>query len=242
MPVVIISALLISSAIVKREAIRGRLFYAGLGLLLFCSNDFIANEVILLWESPITPYSAMNKNYEWAILLTGVTRSDETINDRVFFGRGADRVIHTVQLYKLGKIKKILVSGGSGRLTLRPRNEADEIAEALVLMGVPVEVVVKETRSRNTHESAVEVRKLLDGKTTADDCLLVTSAYHMRRAAACFEKVGWRMDSFSVDFLSHQRNFMPDTLVIPRVEALANWQVLIREWIGMISYKIAGYV
>lgn len=241
MPVVIICGLLVSSAVVKKTTLKKKLFYAGLSLLLFCSNDFIVNEVAMLWEVPITLYASMDKNYEWAILLTGVTKHEEGQRDRVFFNRGADRVTHTVQLYKLGKIKKILVSGGSGRLSMPDEREADEIAEALILMGVPPEDIVKEINSRNTHESAIEVKKILEGKAMPADCLLVTSAYHMRRAAACFAKVGWGMDCFTVDFLSHKRKFTPDILFIPKVEALGTWQVLIREWIGMISYKLAGY-
>ncbi len=197
---------------------------------------------MILWEVPVTPYSELKKNYTWAILLTGITKYDVGPRDRVYFSSGADRVTHTVQLYKLGKVKRILVSGGSGRLSAPERKEADEVAEALVLMGVPLSDIVKEANSRNTHESAVAVKKILQGTATPDDCLLVTSAYHMRRSAACFRKVGWRMDCFSVDFLSHKRRYSPDVLIVPRVEALINWQVLIREWVGIISYKLAGYI
>jgi len=242
MPVVIICCLLVAAAIIKKQSLKKILFYSGLSLLLFCSNDFIVNEVMLLWEVPITPFREMSKNYEWAILLTGVTKYDESLlNDRVFFSHGADRVTHTVQLYKLRKIKKILVSGGSGNLTTRDRKEADEIEDALLLMGVPQEDIEKETNSRNTHESSVAVKKILMGKTTPDSCLLVTSAYHMRRSAACFAKVGWKVDCFSVDFLSHRRKYTPDALLIPSVEAIGKWQVLIKEWVGMISYRLAGY-
>jgi uncharacterized SAM-binding protein YcdF (DUF218 family) len=242
MPFVIICCLLVAAAVIKKQPLKKILFYTGLSLLLFCSNDFIVNEVMLLWEVPITPLREMKKNYEWAILLTGITRYDEgLINDRVYFSRGADRVTHTVQLYKLGKVKKILVSGGSGSLTIRDRKEADEVEEALLLMGVSQEDIVKETNSRNTHESSVEVKKILTEKTSPDSCLLVTSAYHMRRSAACFAKVGWKIDCFTVDFLSHERRYTPDVLLIPRVEAISNWQLLIKEWVGMISYKLAGY-
>jgi uncharacterized SAM-binding protein YcdF (DUF218 family) len=242
MPFVIIWCLFVASAVVRKQSLKKILFYIGLSLLLFCSNDFIVNEVTMLWEVPITPFKEMKKNYAWAILLTGVTRNDQgMLNDRVYLGRGADRITHTVQLYKLGRVKKILVSGGNGNLTPRDRKEADEIGEALLLMGVPQEDIIKETNSRNTHESSVAVRKILTGKTTPDSCLLVTSAYHMRRSAACFAKVGWKMDCFSVDFISHPRRYTPDSLVIPRVEAVWSWQVLIKEWVGMISYKLAGY-
>src|SRR5882762_3757216 len=97
MPVVIICCLLVAAAVIKKQSLKKVLFYSGLSLLLFCSNDFIVNEVMLLWEVPITPFREMSKNYEWAILLTGVTKYDESLlNDRVFFSHGADRVTHTV--------------------------------------------------------------------------------------------------------------------------------------------------
>jgi len=242
MPFVIICCLFLAAAVIKKQRLKKILFYTGLSLMLFFSNDFIFNEIISLWEVPVTTFSNLNKNYRWAILLTGVTRYDEgLVNDRVYFNRGADRVTHTVQLYKLEKVKKILVSGGSGNLTLRDRKEADEIEDALLLMGVRQEDIVKETNSRNTHESSIEVKKILQGKTNPDSCLLVTSAYHMRRSAACFAKVGWKVDCFSVDFLSHSRRYTPDVLLIPKVEVIGNWQLLIKEWVGMISYKLAGY-
>ncbi len=242
MPSMIIGAFFVASFFTKRQRRKKRFLNIGLLLFFFWSNDFIVNEMLLLWEVPITPLSAVTKKYEWAILLTGVTKYDTGLRDRVFFNRGADRVTHTVQLYKMGIVKKILVTGGSGRLSAPERKEADEIAEALLLMGVPQADIVTETKSRNTHESAVEVKKILEGQTTPTECLLVTSAYHMRRSAACFKKVGYGMDCFSVDFISHERKISIDTLLFPRVEAMFNWQILLKEWTGMISYKLVGFV
>jgi uncharacterized SAM-binding protein YcdF (DUF218 family) len=241
MPIVVIAILLVSAAFVRAPRLKKKLFVAGLVLFLFFSNDFIANEVIRRWEVPVTPYEEITHDYAWAIVLTGVTKSEGETQDRVYFNRGADRVTHTVQLYKLGKVKKILVTGGSGQLTTRARREADEVTDALVLMGVQPDDIVKETDSRNTHESAAAVKKILERKCKPSDCLLITSAYHMRRSRACFSHVGWKMDGFSVDFISHKRKFDPDVLFIPKTEALFNWQIVIKEWVGYLAYKIAGY-
>ena len=174
--------------------------------------------------------------------MTGVTKYDTGPQDRVYFSCGADRVTHTLQLYKLGKIKKILVSGGSGRLDALNRKEAFEVAEALMLMGVPASDIVTESESRNTHESAEAVKKLLTGQAAPSECLLITSAYHLRRSLACYKKVGWNMDTFSVDFHATVRKFYLDTLLVPSVDALRDWHVLIKEWTGMIAYKVAGYI
>jgi len=31
-------------------------------------------------------------------------------------------------------------------------------------------------------------------------------------------------------------------LFIPHVEALLNWHIISREWVGIISYKVVGYI
>jgi uncharacterized SAM-binding protein YcdF (DUF218 family) len=102
------------------------------------------------------PYNQITKKYKLGILLTGVTKGNMQPDDRVYFQRGADRVTHTLQLYKLGIIEKILISGGSGSIsTASQKQEADEIADALTLMGVSENDILIENQTRNTHESAV---------------------------------------------------------------------------------------
>lgn len=242
MPLVIICILFLLSLVLRNAQWRSRLFKIGFISLFLLSNDFLANEATLLWELPATPLNEIKNEYAVGIVLTGVTKGNMTPDDRVYFQRGADRVIHTLQLYKTGIIKKILVSGGSGSLSERNRQEADEIADALLLMGVLREDIVIENQSRNTHESAEAVKIMLRYKYSPKDCLLITSAFHLRRSRACFKKVGWQVDTFTTDFLSHERKFTPDVLFIPRVDALVNWSIMIREWMGMIAYKVTGYI
>jgi uncharacterized SAM-binding protein YcdF (DUF218 family) len=240
-PLVVILLLFISSVLTGSKIWKRRLFIAALASLLFCSNEFISNEVMQLWELPPTPFSEIRKSYEVGILLTGVTKSNFSPNDRVYFQRSSDRVTHTLQLYKLGHIKKILISGGSGTIMERTK-EADELSLVLQMMGVPGEDLIIENQSDNTYQSAVAVKKMIDGTYTSEECLLITSGYHMRRSRACFKKAGLDIDTFSVDFLSNKRAFTPDVLLVPKIESIAAWQVLSKEWVGMLAYKIAGYI
>ncbi len=240
-PLVVIILLFISSLLVQSKIWKRRLFVAALAGLLFCSNEFISNEVMRLWELPPTPFTEMKKKYEIGILLTGVTKSNFSPTDRVYFQRSSDRVTHTLQLYKLGYIKKILIAGGSGTLLKRTK-EADELSLVLQMMGVPLEDLIIENQSDNTYQSAMAVKKMIESVYLPQDCLLITSGYHMRRSRACFKKVGFDVDTFSVDFLSNQRAFTPDVLLIPKIESISTWQVLTKEWVGMLAYKIAGYI
>lgn len=242
MPMTIISLCLVMSLILRNQRWKKWLFRVGLGLLLFMSNDFISNEFMRLWEIPVTPYAQITKHYTYGILLSGATRPGVGPDDRVYIFSSADRINHSVQLYRLGIISKILISGGSGTLIESSGKEADELATLIRLMGVPDSAIVVENESRNTHESAVNVSKMLAGKVSPDDCLLITSAFHMRRSRACFRNENWACDTFSADLRSHYRKFSPDILIVPKIEALAAWQVLFKEWIGMTAYYLAGYI
>lgn len=240
-PLVIVCTLLLFSVIIRNQKRKTRLFWVAFSLLLFFSNDFIANEVMGLWEVPATPYAEVKESYDWGIVLTGVTMNDRLPDDRVYFQHGADRVVHAVELYKKGIVRKIMISGGSGRLVTDARREANELFNAMVLMGVPANDMMIENESRNTYESAVNVAMVLKD-SPADQFLLITSAFHMRRSVACFKKAGFDIDSFSTDFYTHPRYFTPDVLLIPRADSIMIWQKLFKEWTGMVAYKAAGYI
>jgi len=194
------------------------------------------------WEVNTVPYASM-RPHELGIVLTGATMPLLKPNDRIYFARGADRVTHTVQLYKLGLIKKILISGGTGRLTEEDEPEADKFQKAMVMMGIPESDIMLENATRNTHESAIAVKPMLESlRYSTQDCLLITSAFHMRRSLACYRKVGLDIEPFTTDFYAHPRNFYPDTLLVPRLDAMLIWHKLAKEWLGFVAYKVAGYI
>lgn len=240
-PLVFVFGFLIASAIVKKAHLKKRFFWIAFSLLLFFSNDFIANEVMGAWEVEPTPYASVNKVYEWGIVLTGVTYNDRQPADRVYFNHGADRVTHTIQLYKKGIIKKVIITGGTGSLITAKRPEADEIFDIMVLAGIPASDILLERDSRNTHENAANTKAILD-KQPGNSYLLITSGFHMRRSLGCFRKVGMNPDAFSADFYTHPRHWTPDVLLVPKADSISLWQRLFKEWAGIVAYWFAGYV
>lgn len=240
-PLVFVFVSFIASVLVRNTRLKKRFFWIAFSLLLFFSNDFIANEAMRAWEGKPTLYASMNKVYDWGIVLTGVTANDRQPADRVYFHHGADRVLHAVQLYKKGIVKKILISGGSGALIVKNRPEADEIREVMLMAGVAATDILIERDSRNTHESAVKTKLILE-KQPGGNYLLVTSGFHMRRSVGCFKKAGLQVDSFRADFYAHPRYVTPDVLLVPRADAIGLWQKMFKEWAGLAAYWAAGYV
>lgn len=240
-PPVIVGLFLIAVCILRNRKWKKRVLIIAVGLFFLFSNEFVSNELIRLWELPPTPYAKIMKRYEYGIVLTGVTKAQVGPRDRVFFARGADRATHAIQLYKLGVIKKIIISGGVGRLIDIGQTEARDLRDFMVLCGVDSTHILLEAKSDNTAQSARELKQLFP-KADAREFLLITSAFHQRRSLACFRKQGWRLDHFSSDPYAHHRRYTFQILFVPDLDAWLNWQILLKEWSGMAMYKIAGYI
>lgn len=233
----IVLALLLS-VFVKRH--RQRFFWVGFGLLLFFSNPFLSNAVMRAWEVAPKPIATLPV-YRVGIVLGGIT-TDKEPRDRVHVSGSADRILHAVQLYRQKKIRKILVSGGSGKLIKDQVPEAELLKQLLLLSGIPPRDILVEAESRNTRENALNCAALLNAQFPDEAYLLITSAYHLRRAEACFQKAGLEVYPFGVDFRSDVPKYTPDELLLPNASAIEAWEMVMREWVGMAAYAVAGYI
>ena len=242
LPLTMVFIPFVLSVVIKKQPWKKRFFWTGFILLVFFSNDFISNEAMKAWEVDPKPFSEM-RPYTLGIVLTGATQSFLQPNDRVYFHRGADRVTHTIQLYKLGLIKQILISGGTGLLIKEGEPEADKFKKVMIMAGVPENDILIENKTRNTGESAIAVKKIIDSlQYESKDCLLITSAFHMRRSMACYNKAGLNVDPFSTDFYGVPGKLLIASLVMPSIQGFIIWEKLFKEWTGLIAYKLAGYV
>lgn len=202
----------------------------------------IANSVMKWWEPNPVVIRDLPK-YKLGIVLTGITNTERLPTDRIHFEKGADRIVHALTLYRKGKIKQIFISGGSGDLRgQNPIREATELKAFLVLAGVPDSSIITETESRNTRENAVNsVRLLKDRSFNVKDCILITSAFHMPRAKACFQKEHWDCATFPTDYYSKAYENNPANYFLPRGDVMRIWSILFREWTGIVVYKLLGY-
>ncbi len=213
-------------------------------LFIFFSNDFLSNVVMKTWEVDPVPIHSLS-DYETGIVLTGVVNTEIEPRDRVYFQKGADRVTHAAQLYLEGKIKKILISGGTGKLIEYDDDipEADIIVNFYTMLGIPWEDIIVDNQSQNTRQSAVNCKKILEKMYPGGRHLIITSAFHQNRSMACFRKEQLKADPFSCDFYTNRSGeFSLSALLIPSSAALSRWEIMIKEWVGIVSYKIAGYI
>lgn len=243
MPLTIILILLISGFWLRKKKYGKKLMLGGIILILFFSNQFLANLAMQTWEPDFKAFDTLPE-YEVGIVQTGVTNLNKTASDRTFFNKGADRATHTVQLYKLGKIKKILITGGQGLDPSNSNTEAELLRDFMVMTGVPNEDILVENKAKNTRENAAFSKDILsqNGFNLDQRFLLITSAFHMYRSKGCFDKVGLQTDTFPVDYYSEDIRFSIPQLLQPEPYSIFMWHRLFKEWIGITVYLVVGYI
>ena len=239
MPLTIIIFLILAGAVANKK----KILWIGIVLLLFFSNQFISNKAMQLWEPDYKVFSTLPE-YEIGIVLTGVTNLSKITFDRTFFNKGADRATHAVQLYKMGKIKKILITGGQGLNPNHPYSEAELLRDFMVMAGVDENDILVESQAKNTYQNAVLAKEtmLKNGIPLQEKSLLITSAFHMKRSKGCFDKVGLSTDTFPVDYYAHESKYDIPSLLYPNPNAINHWHTLAKEWIGIVTYSILGYL
>ena len=235
-PTVWLLALLVGALLARQPR---RWLVAALALFLISSSPLLVNELLLAWEQPPVPLAALPRHADAAVLLTGITQVAKSPHDRVYLGAGADRFTSALWLYRAGRVRRIIVSGGSGAVQATAHTEADDLTTLLRLAGVPNSAIIREKKSRNTHENALFTKHLLSPEQ--DTLILVTSAFHQRRALGCFAKVGLHPIGFPAGYRSNDRSLAPDAWLVPSPEAMANFSLLTHEVVGWLIYKALGY-
>lgn len=184
MPITWILALLLWAAISKSQQLRKRLVISAFALLYLLANPFVSGLLVRAWEAPAVPMAELPQPvYEVGVVLGGVTDGARQPKDRVYTLRGADRVLHAATLYRKGHLRRILVTGGGVKYP-----EADDMRTLLIQNGVPDNLILVEDQSLNTRENAINSAPMLQKAAPGQPHLLITSAFHVRRAVGCFEK------------------------------------------------------
>ncbi|MFY7909196.1 MAG: YdcF family protein [Emticicia sp.] len=242
MPIGILCLLLVYAIYTKNRTKSKKLVIVAFIFLYIFSNPILINELLLWWEIPPTSISTV-KTYDVGIILTGGTTNDDKLpQENIFLGKSADRIAQTIELYKKRKINKILISGGEiSVLGKTPKKEIEEITKYMIISGVLKENIFLEAHSQNTRENALNCSRILKKHFKNQSYLLITSGFHLRRANACFEKVGVKVDTFGANYLSHERNYYWYNM-LPKEDYLAYSQLIFREIIGYCTYTAMGWI
>lgn len=177
------------------------------------------------------------RKYAAVVLLGGgVTGKHLPMRPLPDLNQSGDRILHAARLYKRGLAPKIIVSGGripglEDRSDIQ--SEAEATREILLEIGIPDSAIVMESASRTTRENAEKIKALMPGGKVA----LVTSAFHMPRAAKTFSRAQIEFDTFSSDFRIADGSQPWWERWLPSANALHRSETALKEYIALaINY------
>jgi len=171
-----------------------------------------------------------------AIVLLGGSMGVETnLSSYAEMWTSADRVWQAARLYKARKSTRIIATGDYA---------VDSTLGLLLDFGITKEDVCF-IDARNTEEEAKGIREMLErngvrnSSTARLKILLVTSAWHMKRARMMFEKYAPDVEVVCApaDFentMTVKRSFS----IVPDVNVFTLNSVAFHEWVGIVGYKL----
>ncbi len=153
--------------------------------MIFVIKFVIAPLILLAVLVAVRIYTYGNKvadvKADAAIVLGAAVWGDEV--SPVF----RERINHAIDLYRSGKVRKLIFTGGQGN-----RRELTEAAAArayAIKNGVPADDILIEDRSHTTYENVINAKQLADANGLRK-VLIVSDPLHMKRAVTMARDVG----------------------------------------------------
>ncbi len=235
MPTGITILLVVIGLVLRRRA----LCWMGIIVLWLASTSLVGHAIMRAAEGwqVRQPLSAMPVVQAIVVLSEGRVQppGDSTVSEWT----DADRFYGGVALYKANKAPLLIFTGGWSPRQPNAKSEGEVLIGYAMDFGIPRDHMLTTAKVVSTDEEVRAVADLLAdraGASTAPRVLLVTSAFHMRRAQMLFARAGVETTPFPVDFKVSAgktftlRGFMPNAADLKRTETA------LREFYGFLFY------
>ena len=217
-------------------------------LLLGGSSGWVANGLTKSLEWQYMPRGVL-PTADAIVVLGGATKSAFPPRPAVDLSESGDRVLYGAQLYREGKAPVVIASGGRINWRGSGPSESAYMAEILKTLGVPTSAILQDPTSLNTHQNAVNVKKIMKERGIRR-VLLVTSAMHMPRSLKIFQRQGIEAIPAPTDFLVTQHDIEESTNtteaivlnLLPDTDRLDKTTRALKEYIGTVVYRLRGWL
>ena len=213
-----------------------KLIYIAIGVLYILSTPIFSNNFFKLVEGRESrnPISAID-SADAIVVLSGMLEINEVGDSTNIEWGDPDRFFGGIASFKAGKAQKLVFTGGKMPWDKAKKTEGDVLKEYAISNGIPAEKIFVTKDVVNTAEEAVAVKELI---SPSKKIILVTSAYHMYRAKRLFEKQGFIVIPYKVDFKTIENNQVIFMDFLPSAGNLGLTETGMREVIGRLFYLI----
>jgi uncharacterized SAM-binding protein YcdF (DUF218 family) len=151
-------------------------------------------------------------------------------------GMALARLMKGMALYRKHHLPLVLM-GGNGDPSRQVTADADALAQVAREHGIPEKDLILENRSRNTVEGARSLGRLIKGRKI----VLVTSAYHMKRAAGMFKKEGFHVTPAPTAYMTEKRRITAYSF-LPHASSLSGSSAACSEYLSLFWYGLTDAI
>ncbi len=145
------------------------------------------------------------------------------------------RLAEGVRLYKMTANSRLILSGGN---VFDDKPEAETMRAIAKIMGVDDDAIILDSHSLDTQDQALNI-KVLAGD---DDFILVTSASHMPRSMALFNRQGMSPIPAPANHAVRQKDELSPDDYFPNAHALRKSEKMIHEYLGILWAQLRGQI
>ena len=211
-------------------------------MILFLSTFSIGFVADLLWKLVEYPWQRIDENdapiADAIIVLSSGGRPQAPGKSNIYEWGDPDRYFAGISLFEKGKAPKLFFTGGMTPYGRGLKYEGTLYKQHAISLGIPSNAISTTSKVVNTAQEAIEIRRNLNQINSSSKILLVTSAFHMKRAKKLFERQGFLVYPFPVDFkTSKSSRWQSPYQWIPNSLSLHRSSSALRELIGRIIYR-----
>jgi len=217
--------------------------FCAFSILLIFSNGICSS---LLWKFIESPWKRINPNEvetaDAIVVLSGGGKTISSKKSKIFEWNDPDRFLAGLSLFGKHRSNNLVFTAGFNPYNKFLPSEGNLYKQEAIKFGIPEENIFITGPVKNTFEEVKEIKNLIRSKLFFEKpkIILVTSAYHMKRAKNLLIKenidvipypVDFRSEIIDLDFLLNPLNWIPNS------KYLSSSSSALRELIGRIAYK-----
>ena len=220
----------------KRPVASRRALLAGLFLGLIVGWLALPDALLRQLENRYSTPEGSLQSYVGMVVLGGAIEMPHGVQDsqRFMLNQSAQRMTTPVALLRQYPHLKLMFSGGQSDVIARNTSVADAAREFYTSLGARSDRMLYERSARNTYENA-KLSAAVQGVDKTLPWLLVTSASHMPRSLDLFQRAGWNVTPYPVDFRTGSGTPWTDYSI---AQGALRWQLLLHELVGLLVLRL----
>lgn len=185
--------------------------------------------------APLTDVSAIS-DIKWVVVLSGGHSPDP---NRPITGQLSDaslvRLAEGIRIHRELPQSKLILSGGAVFSTI---TEAKVMADVAIALGVDAKNLILESESKDTKDQARLIQKIVGDNRF----ILVTSASHMPRSMALFQKKGMRPIPAPIGHQIKEKQKLTPAMFFPNAGRIEKMERAFYEYLGLAWARLRGQI